>query len=169
MEGFESFVGVDFWTCLFTFCNLVLLFLVMKKFLFKPVKKMIDDRQKEIDGLYEDAGKKNEEAEEMQKEYREKLDRANEESEEILKQAQRKAQLREEEMLKEAQEKARLTLKRAEEQVELEKKRAVNDIKDEVSGMAVDIASAIIERDVSEEEHKELIDKFIEELGEDKI
>ena len=91
---------------------------------------------------------------------------ANAESEEILKKAQRKAQLREEEILRDAQEKAKITLKRAEEQVEMEKKRAVNDIKDEVSGMAVDIASAIIERDVSEDEHRELIDKFIGELGE---
>ena len=166
MEGFESFVGVDFWTCLFTLCNLIILFLVMRKFLFKPVKKMIEDRQKEIDGLYDDADKKNEEAERLQKEYREKLDMANAESEEILKKAQRKAQLREEEILRDAQEKAKITLKRAEEQVEMEKKRAVNDIKDEVSGMAVDIASAIIERDVSEDEHRELIDKFIGELGE---
>ena len=164
MEGFESFVGIDFWTCLFTLCNLIILALVMKKFLFKPVKKMIDDRQKEIDGLYEDAGKKNEEAERIQKEYQQKLDTANAESEEILKKAQRKAQLREEEILRDAQEKARITLKRAEEQVEMEKKRAVNEIKDEVSGIAVDIASAIIEKDVSEDEHRELIDKFICEL-----
>ena len=47
--GFESFVGVDFWTCLFTLCNLVILYLVMKKLLFKPVKNMIDSRQKEVE------------------------------------------------------------------------------------------------------------------------
>ena len=49
MTGFESFVGIDPWTALFTFCNMMITFAVLKKFLFKPVKKMIDDRQAEID------------------------------------------------------------------------------------------------------------------------
>ena len=55
MEGFESLVGVNFWTALFGFCNMLITFALLKKFLFKPVKKMIDDRQKEIDGLYANA------------------------------------------------------------------------------------------------------------------
>ena len=55
MEGFESFIGVDFWTALFTLINFIVTFLILKKLLFKPVKKMIDDRQQEIDDLYADA------------------------------------------------------------------------------------------------------------------
>ena len=51
MQNFESIVGVDFWTALFTLCNMLITFLILKKLLFKPVKKMIDDRQKEIAGL----------------------------------------------------------------------------------------------------------------------
>ena len=51
MTGFESFVGVNPWTALFTFCNMLITFTVLKKFLFKPVKKMIDDRQQEIDNV----------------------------------------------------------------------------------------------------------------------
>ena len=51
MTGFESFVGIDPWTALFTFCNMMITFAVLKKFLFKPVKKMIDDRQAEIDTM----------------------------------------------------------------------------------------------------------------------
>ena len=56
MTGFESFVGVNPWTALFTFCNMLITFAVLKKFLFKPVKKMIDDRQQEIDTMYADGG-----------------------------------------------------------------------------------------------------------------
>ena len=51
MQNFESIVGVNFWTALFTLCNMLITFLILKKLLFKPVKKMIDDRQKEIAGL----------------------------------------------------------------------------------------------------------------------
>ena len=66
MEGFESFVGVNFWTALLTLCNMIITFLVLKKFLFKPVKKMIDDRQQEIDGLYADASHAKTQAEALQ-------------------------------------------------------------------------------------------------------
>ena len=71
--GFESFVGVDFWTCLFTLCNLVILYLVMKKLLFKPVKNMIDSRQKEVDDLYDNANRAKAEAEEMRARYEPRL------------------------------------------------------------------------------------------------
>jgi F-type H+-transporting ATPase subunit b len=162
----EGFVGVNVWTGIFTLVNLLVLFLVMKKFLFKPVKKMIDDRQQEIDGLYADAGASKEAAEALKEQYEARLSEANAEKEEILRVAHRKARLREEEILKQAQEKASHTLKRAEEQIALEKKRALNDIKDEVSGMAVDIASAVLARDVKAKEHSDLIDSFIEKLGE---
>lgn len=164
--GFESFVGVDFWTCLFTLCNLLILYKVMKKLLFKPVKNMIDSRQKEVDDLYDGANKAKAEAEEMKALYETRLQKATAESEAMLKDAHRRAQLREEEILRGAQEKAAQTLKRAGEQVELEKKRAMNEIKDEVSIMAVDIASAVLARDIKREEHNELIDSFIENLGE---
>ena len=75
--GFESFVGVDFWTCLFTLCNLVILYLVMKKLLFKPVKNMIDSRQKEVDDLYDNANRAKAEAEEMRARYETRLQQAN--------------------------------------------------------------------------------------------
>lgn len=165
VTGFEAFVGVNPWTMLFAWINLLILYLFLRKLLFKPVKNMIDSRQKEIDDMYADAEGSKESAELMRLEYEKKLSEADEESEEILKKALRRAQLREEEILKEAAEKAQRTLDRAQEQVELEKKRAINEVKDEVSRLAVDIAAAVIERDVSEEEHKSLIDGFISEMG----
>ena len=165
---FESFVGVNIWTMLFAWINLLILYIFLKKILFKPIKNMIDSRQKEIDNMYEGAAKADAEAKEMKGEYEAKLARADEESEEILKKAVRKAQLREEEILKEADEKASRTLERAKEEIELEKRRAINEVKDEVSEIALGIASAVIERDVSHEEHSELIDEFIKNMGDGK-
>lgn len=166
LTGFESFVGVNFWTCLFTFANLVILYLFLKKLLFKPVKDMIDSRQKEIDDLYADANQSKSDAQQLKTEYEAHLAAANAESEEILKVANRKAQLRQEQILKEARDQAAQTLRRADEQIEMEKKRAMNEIKDDVSVMAVDIASAVLARNIKREEQSELIDSFIERLGE---
>ena len=166
LETFESFVGVNFWTMIFAWCNLLVLYFFLRKLLFKPIKNMIDSRQKEIDGIYSDAEKSREDAETMKADYEEKISRAKEESEEILKTAVRRAQLREEEILREANDKAARVMKRAEEQVELEKKRALNEVKDEVSDMAIGIASAVLERDISREEHETLIDEFIRAMDE---
>ena len=165
VDKFEAFVGVNPFTMLFAWANLLILYLFLKKLLFKPVKNMIDSRQKEIDDMYSDADSSREAASVLKSEYEQKLEKANEESEQILKSAVRKAQLREEEIIAEANGKAARILERAEEQVELEKKKAINDIKDEVSGMAISIASAVIERDVKADEHQKLIDEFISNMG----
>lgn len=164
-DKFESFVGVNLWTVLFAWINLLILYLVLKKILFKPLKDMIDSRQKEVDDIYGNAKAAEETAAKLKEEYEEKIEHANEESEAILKSALRRAQLREEEILKEADKKASRALMRAEEEIELEKRRAINDVKDEVSEMAVSIASAVIERDVSAKEHSAMIDEFIKNMG----
>ncbi|MBQ8372587.1 MAG: F0F1 ATP synthase subunit B [Clostridia bacterium] len=167
LDKFENFVGVNLWTMIFAWVNLLILYLVLKKILFKPVRKMIETRQKEVDDMYTDAEESKTAANEMKTEYEAKLRDAETESEEILRSAQRRAQLKEEEILRDAREQAQRTLDRAEEQVELEKKRAINEVKDEVSEMAIGIAAAVIERDISEDEHRELIDSFIDKMGEE--
>lgn len=165
MDAFESFVGVNVWTMIFAWCNLLILYLFLKKILFVPMKKMIDSRQKEIDDMYQNAEEAETTAEAMKVSYEEKLNKANEESEEILKTALRRAQLKEEEIIRDAQTEASRIYERAEEQIALEKKRALSEVKDEVSGMAVEIAGAIIGREVSSKEHSEFIDSFIDNIG----
>lgn len=168
IQKFEAFVGVNPWTMLFAWLNLLILYLFLKKLAFGPLKKMIDSRQKEIDDIYSEAEISRTDAENMKAEYEKKLSAASDESEAILKDAQRRALLREEEILKEANDEAARALKRAEEQIELEKKNALNQVKNEVSEMAISIASAVIERDVKAEEHSDLIDDFINNMGDEK-
>ncbi len=164
--NYEPFISLNLWTVLFTLLNLFILYKFMKKLLFKPVKTMIDTRQKEIDDLYADANASKADAAKLKANYETRLAEATAESEEILRVANRKAQLRQEELLQQAQEQAAQTLKRADEQIAMEKKQALNDIKDEVSVMAVDIAAAVLARDIKREEHSNMIDSFIENLGE---
>ena len=167
MDAFESFVGVNVWTMIFAWCNLLILYLFLKKILFVPMKKMIDSRQKEIDDMYQNAEEAETTAEAMKVSYEEKLSKANEESEEILKTALRRAQLKEEEIIRDAQTEASRIYERAEEQIALEKKQAMNEMKNEVSDMALSIAAAVIGRDVDEREHHALIDEFIDNMGKD--
>ena len=165
INEFESFVGINVWQMIFAWCNLLILYLFLKKKLFVPVKNMIDSRQKEVDDMYSNAESAEADAKAMKAEYEEKLSKAEEESEEILRTAQRRAILKEEEILKEASVEAARIRERADEDIAMEKKRMLGEIKDEVSGMAVDIAAALIGREVSGKEHEKFIDEFIDELG----
>lgn len=167
-ENFESFVGVNLWTMLFAWANLLIVYLFLRKLLFNPVKKMIDTRQQEIDDLYSDAESSKSRAAELLTEYEGRLAGAAEECEELLRSAQRKAQLREEEIIRDANEQAARTVKRAAEEVELEKKRAINEVKNEVSDMALEIAGAVIERDIKKDDHEAFIDDFIRNMGDKK-
>ncbi len=165
MEGFESLVGVDFWTALFTLCNMIITFLLLKKFLFKPVKKMIDDRQSEIDGLFTDAKNSADEAEALKVKYQAQLDAAGEERERIIKEATARGTRREEEIVGKAKQEASAILEKAKADIEREKKKAVNEIKDDISTIAADIAGRIVEKEIDADKQKELVSSFIDGLG----
>ena len=161
MTGFESFVGIDPWTALFTFCNMMITFAVLKKFLFKPIKKMIDDRQAEIDTMYADADAAKQKAAELEQEYQQHLQSIRDERDTLLREATARAQKREEEIVAEA---AALRAA-AEADIAQERKKAVNDLKNEIGGIAVDIAGKVVEREINETDHKALIDEFIRNVG----
>lgn len=163
--GFEELLGVNPWTALFTLANTVALFLVLKKFLFKPVMKMIEERQQEIDSMYKDAGDAKEQAQAMQAEYQEKLSAAQETSERLVKEAVARGQHREEEIIRQANQEASAILDKASADIALEKKKAINDAKDEISDIALAIAGKVVGRELNGADQSELIDHFINELG----
>lgn len=159
---FISFVP---WTIIMQWGNLLILFLLMRKFLFKPVKAILDKREAEINEAYDEAGKAKSEAENMREEYNARMASAREEAGEIVKNATVVAQTRETEIIADAQAKATLMLQKADADIAQEKKKAVNEIKDDISDMAVDIASKIIEREINPEDHEKLITEFIDTMG----
>ena len=165
MEEFLAFVTIDVWTLIFTWGNLIILFLLMKKFLFKPINNILDKRRKEIDDLYEKAENDKNDAEKLLTDYKEKLSNVNEEAESILKSAKERSALKEEEIVEGAKAEAKVILERAEREISLEKSRAQAELMQEVSDLAASMASKILEKDISEKDHKEMIDKFISEIG----
>ena len=73
---FKDFIGVDFWTALFVLLNTLTLFYVASKFLFVPMKDLIDSRQREVDEMYEAADKAKADAQALEAEYKRKLSAA---------------------------------------------------------------------------------------------
>ena len=166
MTGFEQIIGINPWTALFTFCNMIITFLLLKKFLFKPVKKMIDQRQKEIDDLYADAENSKAKAQEIQAEYESRLDSARAERDELMADAVKRAQKREQEIIAQAKDQAASMMTRAEADIAQEKKKALNQVKNEISSISVSIAQEVVGREISAADHERLVTEFIGRLGE---
>ena len=166
MDEFMGLVSLAPLTLIAQWCNLLILMLLVKKFLFKPVLDILQKRQDEVDKIYADANKAKDEANTLRADYENRLAAAKEEAGEIVKTATAAAQRKSNEMLEEAQTKASGLVARAEAQIAQEKKKAINEIKDEISGMAVDIASKVVEREISAKDHEKLIEDFIKNVGE---
>ena len=164
--GSGEFLNINFFTALFTLANTVALFLVLKKFLWKPVLKMIESRQKEIDDLYADAGDAKQQAQLLEAEYRQKLESAAETGDRLVKEATARAQSRSEQIIAGANAEADAIRAKAAADIAQEKKKALNDAKDEISVLALDIAGKVVGRELTDADRTRLVDSFIDELGE---
>ena len=165
MEQFESFIGVNFWTALFTLLNFLALFFVAKHFLIGPVMQLIQSRQKELDDLYADANGAKTQAQALQTQYEEKLAAAADEAERTVKEAMARGRSRQEEIIRQANERAEAILTKASADIAQEKKKALNDAKDEISGLAMAIAGKVVGRELTAADQSALVDSFINELG----
>ncbi len=164
--GPGEFLNINFFTALFTLVNTLLLFFVLKKKLFHPVMKMIRDRQQEIDDMYDQADKATKNAQALQSEYEQKLSQAAATGERLVSEAMARGQSREEEILRQAQQKAEAIRAKAEQDAARERKKVLNEAKDEISVIAVDIAGKVVGRQMNDEDQSRLVDDFIRRLGE---
>ena len=166
MGYFEDFIGVNLWTALFTFLNTLTVIIVGTKFLFKPIMKMIQDRQQEIDDMYAKADTAKESALAMESEYREKLSAAQDTSERIVKEAVSRGQAREEEIVRNANLEASKIMDKAAADIAMEKKKAIDDAKNEISDIAIAIAEKVVGREITDTDQTKLVEEFLNELGE---
>lgn len=166
--GPGEFLSIDFFTALFTLGNTVVLFLVLKKFLFQPVMKMIQDRQREIDDLYADADQAKREATDLQNQYQAKLSDATQTGERLVKEAMERGQQRQDEILRQANAEAEAILQKAQADIAQEKKQAISEAKNEIAGLAMEIAGKVVGHSLQGADQEKLVDQFIAELGEGK-
>lgn len=163
----QDIINVNIWLILISLCNLVILFFILKKFLFKPVKKILSDRQAEYDAKFAEAEDKLAEANEVKEQLEQKYALADDEVDRIIKEAKDNAQRRGDSIVSEAKDKAGIIVRNAEAEADLRKRKAAESIKDEIADVSVEIAEKIIGREVSEEDHRRLMSDFIDKIGED--
>lgn len=161
-------ISVNLWAILISLLNLLLLFLILKKFLYKPVKKMLAQRQQQIDDQYKAAEEAEQKALADKAAWEDKMQGAKEEADALLKAAVANADRRSDVIVAEARDKAADIIRRAENEAELERRRAEAGIKQEIVDVSALLATQMLGREVRAEDHRELIDSFIEEIGDGK-
>ena len=166
MQLYQALITLDGWTFVAQICNLMIQLVIFKKLLLNPVKKVIAERKAKADSQIADAQKLRTEAEAMKAEYEQNLQNARTEANQIVAAAQKTAAARSEELLGEARAQAAALKQKAEADIAQERKKAINEVKDEIGGMAMEIASKVVEREIHEADHKDLIDEFIKNVGE---
>ena len=160
-------ISINIWQILISLINLFLLFLIIKKFLFKPVKKVLEQRQADIDESYEAARVANDEAQRNRDELEKQLSEANDRADEILQNATENAKYRGEKIIEEAQERADSIIRVAQNEAELERKKVSDSIKREIVDVSSTLTEKMLEREINTDDHRSLIDSFIENIGED--
>lgn len=157
MNIFES-LGLGLWEILFHTVNLLILITVLSLFLFKPIKLMINSHKAKLNEVFEQNRKLSDEAAEMKHKYDVMLEEAKQEVIKVSAEAARNAELKSEETIEEAKRQARNILENAKKESIAEQQRLLNDYKDSVSRLSIEIAQKVLEREINEKDNKKIIE-----------
>ena len=166
MEVYQSLVAVEPLTLIATICNLIVQLYIIKRFLLDKILAVLDARRKAADQQIADAQKAREEAAAIKEPYEQNMLQAKAQAESILENAQKTASQRSESIIDDAKAQAAQIMDKASAQIAMEKKKAINDAKDEISDLAMTIAGKIVERELNPEDQQQMINRFIDKLGE---
>ena len=162
---YQSLVAVEPITLIATICNLFVQMFIIKKFFLNKILAVLDQRRTAADQQITEANEAKQEALNIKKTYEQNMLQATAQANEILQNAQKTAAERSEKIIGEAQQQAAQIKSKASADIAQEKKKAINDAKNEISGLAMSIAGKIVERELGEGDQAKLIDRFIDELG----
>ena len=158
-------ISVNFWQTLISLANLYIIFRIVRKFLFKPVQKVMDTRQEQVDRIYSEANETRASANEMKQEYEQRLASARYEADGMIRAATQTAQRRGDEIVEEAKAQAAHTREKAQAEIEQQKRQMLKDVRSELSDLAVSIASKVVEKEINPADYEGFVDDFVENAG----
>lgn len=159
-------ISINIWNTLISLGNLGLLYWVMKKFLYAPVRNMIAKREAEIEAQYAAAAQAEKRAAEDRDLYAEKLRGAKDEADDILRKAVTAADRSGARIVEEARGKADGIIRQAQNEAELEKKKAEAEVRRQIADVSTALTEQMLQREIRTEDHRKLIDSFLQEMGE---
>ena len=154
-------LDIDHWNFIWAAVNFILLFILLKIFLFKPVNKIMDERTRTIQDDLDAAKKSKEEAEDLKKEYEDNISDAKQKAQEIIMKAHEDAESEKSAILKKSQEEADQLISDANKTIENERKRVLAQAQTQIADLAIEAASKIIGENLDDEKNRRLVDKFL--------
>ena len=158
-------ISVNLWQILISLANLLLIFLILKKFLWKPVKKVMDERKAMVDKQFADAAAAQEQAEADKAQWAAKLATADDEAKARIAAADETARHHGDRLVADAKDKADSILRMAEAEAVLERQKAQAGIKREIAAVGAELAEKLLEREVNTDDHAKMIESFLDEVG----
>lgn len=158
-------VSLNIWQILISLTNLAILYTLLKKFLYKPVKAVLEGRKATIAKSYADAEDARATANAAREEYAAKLATANETAEGIIHDATVNAGRRGEKIVAEAQQKAEEIVRQGEVEASLEKKKAMESIRRDITDVSAAMTEQLLQREMNEDDHRRMIDEFLKGVG----
>ena len=168
MDLYQSLVTVNPVTLIAQICNLFIQLLIVKIFFLDKIKAVLDKRRETADKQIADAEAAKSEAAAIKQTYEENMRQAKTKADDMILSAQKTATQRSEEIISQAQKQAAQIKTKAASDIEMEKKKAINEAKDEISELAMAIAGKVVGRELNDADQDGMIDRFIEELGDQK-
>ncbi|CAM3459139.1 F0F1 ATP synthase subunit B [Marinicrinis lubricantis] len=150
---------------LYAIVAFAILYFLLQRYAFGPLFSVMEKRREQVLGEMKNAEESRKQAEQYLAEQKQAIDEARKEALEIVEQARKTSVKQAEEIMARANEQSARMKEEALVEIESEKKRAVAELRSQVSAMSVMIASKIIEKQVDEKSQKELIDKYLKEVG----
>ena len=155
------------WNMLWTLINLLLFYVMMRIFLFKPIKKAIDERNKLLDKRFSDAEECQKQADSIKAEYEKQLSGVEEEKKVILADANVKARKEYNKIVDRAQADADKIKRDARRSADMELETARISAKEQIAEIAMETAAKIVGNQSSAELDSELYDKFLNESSDE--
>jgi len=163
-QASPSLFGGDFGTAIWTLVIFILLLIVLGKFAWGPLLRTLQNREQFIRESLESAKAEREQAEARLREYTEQLRKAQAEAGAILDQGRREAELLKRRIQDEARSEAEALLARARREITLARDTAVKELYDLTADLAVDVAARLVRRELSEDDHRRLVQEAIGEI-----
>lgn len=157
----------DFWSIFWAVLNILILFILLRIFLFKPINKMLDDRTQSIQKDIDDAERAKKEAEELRQQYADSISNAKEEAEEIRKDAHEKAESERAAIIRKSHEEADEIVSAASETIENERRRVIQQAHTQIADLAIEAASKVVGANLDDEKNRRLVDEFLAEEADD--
>ena len=154
-------IKFEFWNIFWTVFNVLLLFVLLRIFLFKPINKMLDDRTQAIQKDYDDAERARKEAEELKAQYDSSISEAKEEAARIIRNAHDEAENERTAIIRKSHEEAESIVAAAGETIENERRRVIRQAHSEIADLAIEAASKIVAANVDDEKNRRLVDEFL--------